>query len=154
MSIYLKDSKDIFGKNFKTMTINKPILSFLVAFILSNVLTTFWYMATDEANYVPYRKEEVNYLALVLNHLVYAGIIVYLFPYYYSKAPKNSRGFLFGCVMGALMFLPQAMVIRAIWKVDFNTIFALNTLAHVLIGGAIGFSIALIYGFKRKKAEA
>lgn len=136
------------------MSIKKFILSILVAFILSNVLTTFWYIATDEANYVPYRKEQVNYIALMLNHLIYAGIVVYLFPFYYARAPKNGRAFLFGCVMGCLMFLPQAMVIRAIWKVDFNAIFALNSLAHVLIGGIMGFAIALIHNYGNKKVEA
>lgn len=130
------------------MNTKKNILAVLVAFVLSNVLTTIWYMLTDEANYVPYRREEINYGALVFNHLIYAGLIVYLFPFYYRANPMRSRAFSFGVIMGAIMFVPQALVVRAIWDVDINTIFFLNTLAHLLIGGLMGLSISLFYNDK------
>ncbi len=130
------------------MSTKKTLLSVVVAFLLSNILTTIWYAATDEANYVPYRREEINYLALVLNHLVYAGIMVYFFPYFYAKATQKIRGFAFGVMMATLMFLPQAMVIRAIWAVDFDAIFILNTLAHLIIGGIMGLSLSIIYDYK------
>ena len=130
------------------MSTKKTLLSVVVAFLLSNILTTIWYAATDEANYVPYRREEINYLALVLNHLVYAGIMVFFFPYFYAKATRKIRGFAFGVMMATLMFLPQAMVIRAIWAVDFDAIFILNTLAHLIIGGIMGLSLSIIYDYK------
>ena len=141
--------KLIFVKKI-TMHIKKPLLSVLIVFILSNLLTTFWYMLTDEANFVPYRRAEINYLALLINHLLYACLIVYLFPYYYQHFLKRWRGFVFGCITAALMFLPQAIVIRAIWKVDFNMVFVLNTLAHVFIGGVLGWTITFMYHAKNK----
>ncbi len=130
------------------MNTKKMVLAVIVAFVLSNLLTTVWYMLTDEANTVPYRRDEINYPALMLNHLLYVGLIVYLFPFYYKTSPQTGRGFVFGCLAATLMFLPQAIVVRAIWKVDFNLIFVLNTLAHLLIGGIIGLAIAFIYNYK------
>lgn len=128
------------------MSSKKSILAVVVAFVLSNVLTTVYYMITDEPNMVPYRRDEMNYGALMLNHLIYAGIFVYLFPSFYQKAPKLSRGFLFGVLMAAMMFVPQALVVRAIWTVDINTIFFINSVAHLLIGGIIGIVTAFIHG--------
>ena len=128
------------------MSVKKSILSILIAFLISNILTTLWYMVMDEANYVPYRRDEINYLGLVLNHFIYAVLMVLLFPSFYSKATKKPRAFLFGVIGSALMFIPQAVVVRSIWKVDFNAIFILNTIAHLIIGGLMGLSISFIYG--------
>lgn len=130
------------------MTTKKTLLSILIAFILSNVLTTIWYMLTDEANMIPYRRSEMNYGALVLNHLIYAALFVYLFPSFFEKKPQSARGILYGAVVSLIMFLPQAMVVRAIWEVDFNGIFVLNTLTHTAIGGIMGLSISIIYNYK------
>lgn len=132
------------------MNTKKMILSVVVAFVLSNALTTAWYMATDDANFVPYRRAQINYAGLMLNHLVYALIFVYLIPFYLKSAIKVGRGFVFGVLMAAMMFLPQAMVVRSIWKVDFDAIFALNSLAHLVIGGIIGVVVTLIYKPKKQ----
>lgn len=132
------------------MSSKKSLLALVVAFVLSNVLTTVYYMLTDEANMVPYRRDEINYAALMANHFIYAGIFVYLFPTFYQKDPKLSKGFLFGVLMAAMMFVPQALVVRAIWEVEINTIFFANTLAHLLIGGIIGMATGLIHGGKNR----
>ncbi|MEM7372143.1 MAG: hypothetical protein AAF587_26230 [Bacteroidota bacterium] len=136
------------------MNLKKTTLSILIAFILSNVLTTVWYMLTDEANFVPYRREATNYAALMLNHLIYVALLVYFFTDYYAKQPRLSRGFLYGAMMAAMMYIPQAIVIRSIWEVDFNAIFLWNTVAHVVIGGIIGIAVALIYQYKNPAVTA
>lgn len=128
------------------MSTKKKLIALVITFILSNVLTTLYYMMTDEANMVEYRRDEMNYAALMMNHLIYAALFVILFPYYYQKHEKPSSGFLFGVLMGAVMFIPQALVVRAIWKVDINTIFFFNTIAHLVIGGLMGLATAFIYG--------
>jgi len=133
------------------MSTKKLFLSTIVAFILSNLLTTIWYMATDEANMVSYRRAEMNYAGLMANHLLYAALMVYLFPYYYRTNPTLICGFVFGCLGAAMMFLPQAIVVRSIWEVDFNTVFVMNTLAHLVIGGIMGTAIALIFNYKNKQ---
>ncbi len=131
------------------MNLNKSILAVIVAFLASNILTTVWYMLSDDANFVSFRREEVNYMGLVLNHLIYAFVFVYLFSSFYEKAPKLSRAFLYGALMGAVMFIPSGVVVRSIWTVDFNTIFALNSIAHVVIGGIMGVIVSFIYNYKK-----
>ncbi len=132
------------------MKFNKSLITTFAVFILSNVLTTVWYMVTDEANYVPYRRDEPNYGLLVLNHLIFAIGFVHLFPSYYQQHKKLVRGFVYGVIMAGIMFIPTALVVRGIWKVDVNTIFFLNTLAHLLIGGIMGVTSALIFDYKNK----
>lgn len=135
-----------FAAKLETVSTKKKLIALVVTFILSNVLTTLYYMMTDDANMVEYRRDEMNYGALMMNHLIYAGLFVFFFPYYYQRHEKPANGFLFGILMGALMFIPQALVVRAIWKVDINAIFFLNTTAHLIIGGIMGLATALIYG--------
>ena len=55
--------------------------------------------------------------------------------------------------MAAVMFVPQALVVRSIWMVEIDAIFFVNTVAHLLIGGVMGVVTALIYG-KGEAVEA
>lgn len=120
------------------------ILSALAAFVVSNILTTIWYMLMDESNYVPFRREEMNYAALILNHLIYAVLMVYFYPFYHTKKPSGIAAFVFGILIAALMFIPQALVVRSIWTVNINANFFMNTIAHLVIGGVMGVVIRLI----------
>ncbi len=131
------------------MNFKKTTLAVIVAFLLSNILTTIWYMTTDEANFVSFRREEMNFLGLVINHLIYALLFVLLFSSFFEKSPKISRGFIYGLLMGAVMFIPSGIVVRSIWTVDFNSIFLLNSLAHMVIGGLMGLAVSFIYNFKK-----
>ena len=132
------------------MSTRKTILAVIVAFIVSNVLTTIWYMATDEANMVPYRRAEVNYTGLIVNHLIYALLFVHLLLTYIKPQGTLVKGFVGGIILGAIMFLPQALVIRSIWAVDFNTIFVFNSLAHILIGGIMGLAVTPFFITKKQ----
>lgn len=133
------------------MNFKKSFLAIIAAFLVSNILTTIWYMASDDANMVSFRKEEVNYLGLVINHLIYAFVFVYLFSSFYEKTPKLSRAFLYGVLMGTVMFVPSGIVVRSIWTVDFNSIFIFNSFAHLAIGGIMGIVVSLIYNYKNSK---
>ena len=135
----------------KTMNFKKSILAIVAAFLVSNILTTIWYMVSDDANFVSFRKEEINYLGLIINHIIYASIFVYLFPSFYEKSPKQSRAFLYGVLMAALMFVPSGIVVRSIWTVDFNSIFVFNSIAHLVIGGLMGIVVSIIYNYKKVK---
>lgn len=131
------------------MNLKKSILAVFAAFLVSNILTTVWYMVSDDANFVSFRRAEINYLGLIINHLIYAVVFVYLFASFYEKAPKFSRAFLYGILMGAVMFIPSGIVVRSIWTVEFNSIFVLNSIAHLFIGGIMGIVVSLIYNFKK-----
>ena len=135
------------------MSTKKSILAVVAAFLSSNVLTTVYYMITDDANMVPYRRESINYAALMANHLVYALLFVHLFVPYSERQPQRMRGFVYGVLIAAVMFVPQALVVRGIWKVDINAIFFANTVAHLLIGGIMGLVSAIIYGKPRASAS-
>lgn len=126
------------------MTIKKSVLSVLVLFILSNVLTTVWYITTDDANYVPFRRSETNYLGLMTNHLLFTIGFVYLFPSYIKERKTIRNAFLYGLVLAGIMFIPTGLVVRSIWRVDFDTIFLLNIMAHLVIGGILGVVLFLI----------
>ncbi len=133
------------------MNTKKTALALLVTFLISNVLTTVWYMLTDEANFVPNRRAEINYGALMLNHLLFAAGLVYLFPFYYERFKQLKMGFMYGAIVAGIMFIPTGLVVRSIWTVEINTIFFLNTLAHLAIGGIMGLATALIYNYKNSK---
>jgi hypothetical protein len=130
--------------NLINMKTKHFILSVLATFLVSNILTTVWYILMDEANYVPFRREEMNYAALTLNHIIYAGLMVYFYPFYYLKKPSMGNAFVYGILIAALMFIPQALVVRSIWTVDIDTNFFMNTIAHLVIGGVMGVVIKLI----------
>ena len=122
------------------------LLATVVAFLVSNVLTTLWYMLMDAPNVVPFRRETMNYGLLIFNHLIYAALMVHFYPFYRVKHNTISGAFRFGVLIAALMYIPQALVIRSIWTVDVNTIFFLNTLAHLAIGGAMGVALYYLIG--------
>lgn len=131
------------------MNTKKSILAVAVLFVLSNMLTTLWYMAMDDANYVAFRRDEINYAGLILNHLIFVMGFVYLFPFYIKSQNSYAKSVLFGAVVSAIMFLPTGLVVRSIWQVDFNLIFVLNTLVHITIGGVLGLVLRMIYNYKK-----
>ncbi|MDC6366693.1 MULTISPECIES: hypothetical protein [Flavobacteriaceae] len=131
------------------MTVKKSVLSVLLLFILSNVLTTVWYMVTDDANYVPFRRSETNYLGLILNHLVFVLGFVYLFPSFIKERNTMGNALWYGVVLSGIMFIPTGLVVRSIWQVNFDAIFLANTLAHLTIGGILGLVLFLVT--KKKK---
>ncbi len=135
------------------MNLKKSTLSVLLLFIVSNILTTLWYMLSDDANMVSFRREEMNYLGLLLNHFIYAIGFVYLFPFYYKQYKTYLRAFVFGAILSTIMFIPTGIVVRSIWTVDFNSIFIMNSIAHIIIGGIMGLLIAFIFNFKNEKDE-
>ncbi|WP_350292570.1 hypothetical protein [uncultured Croceitalea sp.] len=133
------------------MKTKKSVLAIVILFVLSNLLTTFWYMVTDEANYVPFRRSEANYLGLIINHLVFVLGFVYLFPSYIKEKNTKPNAFLYGVIVSSIMFIPTGLVVRSIWQVDFDLIFLLNTIAHLVIGGILGLVLYIIYTHKRKE---
>ena len=86
-----------------------------------------------------------------MNHLIFAVGFVYLFPSYIKDKNTGINAFWFGLVLAAIMFIPTGLVVRSIWKVDFNQIFLMNTLAHLVIGGAMGLVLSLIYNYKKNE---
>ncbi len=126
----------------------KFIGSFIVCFLLNNILTIAWYTFTAEANTVPFKREQPDYLLLQLNHIVFAFILAYVYPMGYKGGNLVTEGFRFGVLMGILMFLPTGLVVRGIWQVPANLMFVYNTIFHAIASGICGIGIAFIYGKK------
>lgn len=135
------------------MNYKKSILAVILLFITSNLLTTAWYMLTDDANFVSFRRAEINYGGLMLNHFIFVMGFVYLFPNYIKSKKSKLNAFWFGSILAAIMFIPTGLVVRSIWKVDFNQIFLMNTAAHLVIGGVLGIVLSLIYNYKRNETN-
>ncbi len=129
------------------MNTRKWILATVVLFVLSNVLTTTWYMITDEANFVTFRRPEVNYLGLMINHLVFVIGFIYLIHLLLQVKPGISSAFGFGMILAGIMFVPSGIVVRSIWQVEFNLFFYLNALAHLVIGGILGVGFQMIHRY-------
>lgn len=123
------------------MTTKRFVLATVSAFLISNILTSLWYMLMDGPNEVPFRRETMNYGLLMANHVIYAGLMVYFYSYHFAQRSTVSAAFIFGVLIAALMFIPQALVVRSIWTVDINPVFFLNTLAHLVIGGVMAVAI-------------
>lgn len=123
------------------MTTKRFVLATVIAFLISNILTSLWYMLMDGPNEVPFRRETMNYGLLMANHLIYAGLMVYFYHYHFAQRSTVGAAFIFGVLIAALMFIPQALVVRSIWTVDVNPVFFLNTLAHLVIGGVMAVAI-------------
>ncbi len=131
------------------MNRKKTMLSILILFVVSNILTTVWYMLSDEANMVSFRREEPIFAGLALNHLIFVSGLVYLFPHFIKEQNTKIKSFTYGVVLALIMFLPTGIVVRSIWQVEFNTIFAINTMVHSLIGGVLGLILSVIYNYKK-----
>jgi hypothetical protein len=132
----------------KIMKMNKSkIYAIIAGVLLSNVLTTVYYLMTSSPNHMgTFQRPEYNYLGLMANHIVYVSILVLTFTRWYRTSDDAvlKQGVVYGVLMAAIMYLPQAFVVRSIWFVEFNRIFVLNIVAHLVIGAIIGLAVASI----------
>jgi hypothetical protein len=121
------------------------IYAIIAAVLLSNLLTTVYYIITSSPNHMgAFQRPEYNYLGLMVNHIIYVSIAVSTFTRWYRAGDGGivKQGIIYGVLMAAIMYLPQAFVVRSIWYVEFNLIFVFNIVAHLCIGAIIGFVIA------------
>jgi hypothetical protein len=123
------------------------IYAIIVGVLSSNVLTTAYYMITSSPNHMgAFQRPEYNYLGLMVNHIIYVSILVLTFARWYRTSDGSviKQGVIYGLLMAAIMYLPQAFVVRSIWLVEFNLIFVSNIVAHLMIGAIIGLLVAAI----------
>jgi hypothetical protein len=123
------------------------IYAIIAGVLLSNVLTTVYYLMTSSPNHMgAFQRPEYNYLGLMVNHIIYVSIVVLTFTRWYRTDDGSvlKQGIIYGLLMAAIMYLPQAFVVRSIWFVEFNLIFVFNILAHLVIGAMIGLMVASI----------
>jgi hypothetical protein len=127
--------------------IKSKVYAIIAGVLLSNVLTTVYYIITSRPNHMgPFQRPEYNYLGLMASHIIYVCILVLTFTKWYRTSDNAiiKQGVIYGILMAAMMYLPQAFVVRSIWFVEFNLIFVFNILAHLTIGAIIGLVVASI----------
>ena len=127
------------------MSTKKFFISLIAGFVTSMILTSIYYYIMDEPNMVDMRRSEMIYPGLMATHLLFVGLMILIYQRWRRVEESAVRqGSIFGVLMAAMMFIPQAVLVRSIWTVDFNGIFIVNIIAHLLIGAVIGIVIALI----------
>jgi hypothetical protein len=123
------------------------IYAIIAGVLLSNILTTVYYLITAGPNHMgAFQRPEYNYLGLMVSHIIHVSILVLTFTRWYRRSDNSviQQGVIYGVLMAALMYLPQAFVVRSIWFVEFNLIFVLNIAAHLIIGAVMGLVVASI----------
>ena len=131
------------------MKMGKIIGAGALVFVLSLVLNTAYYAVSAEGHIWEATRAEPLFELMTLNHVVFA---VLLMAVYAMLKPSNrplSRGFVYGVLMGLVMFVPTGLVVRAAWTVPITAFFAADIAFHAALTGLLGFVIALILREKR-----
>ncbi len=121
------------------------ILAFLSATFVSILLNSIYYGVTAEQHLWEMTKETPDWGLMILNHLVYAGLLTYIFPFGYTGKSVWGEGARFGALMGMVMFVPTGLVVRAAWEVPMTPLFALDIAMAAIISAIMGCAIAAIY---------
>lgn len=123
----------------------RTALAIVAAFVISMVGNTAYYTATAEGHRLPFTSDEPLFALLVLSHLVMAIFILAAIAW--SSATRRvtwQTGALIGGFLGAVMFLPIGLIVRAAWDVPVTAYFGADIVVAVVINAAMGAVIAAI----------
>ena len=125
----------------------KFLISTVVTFFASTILNSVYYALTASFNHLEgITRAKPLFPLLLINHVIFALIVCFLYPRTRFALSLPLRGVVFGVLSAALMFLPVAFVIRGTWYVPADWTFLVNSLFHLASGAVMGWLIALIYG--------
>lgn len=128
------------------MNIKKYIFAVIAAVIISIILNTVYYAVTAAGHTWAMTKAEPNLLLMMLNHVVFALLLAYIYPFGYQGGSPVSEGARFGVLMGLVMFVPTGLVVRAAWEVPITPYFLLDIVVAAVVTSLMGIAIGLIYG--------
>ena len=115
----------------------RMIGSAVVAFLISNISNTVYYAITADWNHLPFTRDEPIIGLFVAHHVLYAGIVTFLYPRY-ARTYSWLEAAGYGLLTGTLVFVPNALVVRGAWEVPVNLAFLSNTVVALTIGTVIG----------------
>lgn len=118
------------------------IAAALAGAAVSFFLDTAYYSLTWQMYVVDFARPEPLKELIFLQHLVYAGLMAYIFPMGYKGRHWVLEGARFGALMGLVMFVPIGLSIRAVWYVPLDFPFILAAVNAVVTGAATGVVIA------------
>ena len=130
----------------------KFVMALAAAFLISVVFNTIYYAVTAEGHTFVLTKAEPNFALIMLNHVVFALLLVYLFPIFYRDGSSIVEGAKFGALMGLVMFVPTGLVVRGAWDVPITPYFYLDIVMAAVITAIMGIAIGMIYGQKKMTA--
>lgn len=78
------------------MNIKKYIFAVIAAVIISIILNTVYYAVTAAGHTWAMTKAEPNLLLMMLNHVVFALLLAYIYPFGYQGGSPVSEGARFG----------------------------------------------------------
>lgn len=128
------------------MNVRKFGLATLAAVVISVLLNTVYYAITAAGHEWAMTKTEPLWGLMMLNHIVFAGLLAYVYPIGYQGGAPLLEGVRFGALMGLIMFVPTGLVVRAAWEVPITPYFILDILMAAIISAVMGIAIASIYG--------
>ena len=120
------------------------VKSTIAVAVISAIANSVYYTATAEMNHLSFTRPMPLIGLMIANHVVYALLLSYLYPRFRRDGtlPEGAR---FGSLMGALMFLPMALVVRSAWYVPADWAFVSNTIFALTSSALMGLVIARIH---------
>ncbi len=122
------------------------ILSILGAALVSIVGNMIYFTVTHEYHAFEMTKAQPLMSLIMLNHLVYAGMMVYLYPHFAMNVQNHQKkGWWFGVCMGIIVFVPSGLITRGAWEVPITFFFPIDIVFVALLSGLMGVVIGRIY---------
>ena len=121
-------------------------ISGLSALLISIIGNFAYFTATHEFHVFAMTKAQPLMGLIMLNHLVYAGMMTYLYPHFVRKFENHlKRGMWFGTCLGIIMFVPSGLITRGAWEVPITFFFPIDIVFIALLSGVMGITIGLAY---------
>jgi hypothetical protein len=134
------------------LNIKKLLLATLVAFICLIIVNTLLFpLVFPEGSSAQYEstRDKPLYLFDLIAFIVMAFLLAYIYPIGYRGGRPRVEGLHFGMYMGLLVSLPHTFHVYATVDYDFYMA-ALAIIWTIVIWGATGIAIALVYGRRRE----
>ena len=128
------------------MKASKFILAVVVTVVISNILNIGYYGLTAAGHQWAMTKAQPDFSLLMLNHIIFALLLAYIYPIGYKGGSPVAEGARFGALMGLVMFVPTGLVVRGAWEVPITWYFPVDIVFHTLATAIMGIAIAYIYG--------
>jgi len=132
----------------------RTVIAIAVAVAISMVGNTGYYALTADGHRLPFTSDEPIFGLLVLSHLVMAVFLAVAIRWVSAYRPTTwQNGALIGAFLGAVMFLPIGLIVRAAWNVPVTLYFASDFVLAVAINAVMGAVIAAIIPFEKPHAS-
>lgn len=132
----------------------RNVIALAVAFVISMAGNTAYYAATADGHRLPFTSDEPVFGMLALSHLLMAVFLVVAISWSSAGRPVTwQTGAVIGGFLGAVMFLPIGLIVRAAWDVPVTLYFGTDIVLAIAINAAMGAVIAAIGRFQGERTS-